>query len=253
MAGVDLALIRCSRQPDARSGPSQIDLAADAADAVAADPERRAFARDADATGAAETGALCSQVAFGRPAGADQPLAEAGVEAAGDRVFVERGTADEAAHFERALAARRMRADDADGGEALHARRVGLEREHGRRRIELEAEPVRSVLQELRSDDVAAIGAERRDDGLELIRSNLGARERRRRERRAHVVDLDAHQADAALLNDLARRLRPAAALAPRMTAAERRMAGERELAARREDAHAVVGARLGRREQEGR
>src|SRR4051812_40773064 len=98
MAGVDLPFIRRSGQRAAPSGRSQIDVAADAADAVAADPERRSLTRDADPTGAAEAGALRSDVGFRRAAGADQPLAEAGVEAARDRVFIERGAADEAAH-----------------------------------------------------------------------------------------------------------------------------------------------------------
>ncbi len=114
-------------------------------------------------------------------------------------------------------------------------------------------EPVRAVLERLRRDDVFAARAERGDDGVEIVGADLGARQRRRGERVAGAVAADAHRADLALLDDLARRVRPAAALEPGVAAAERRMAGEGQLAARREDADAVVGARVGRREQERR
>ena len=61
----------------------------------------------------------------------------------------------------------------------------------------------------------------------------------------------DPHQADAALLHDVAGDRRPSRRAEPRMAAAERRVACERQLAARREDAHPVVGRRAVGAQQE--
>jgi hypothetical protein len=75
---------------------SHLDLAFDARDRVAADPDIFADLVDMDATGASKSGALACDVAIWRNAGSDQPLSEAGIEAPCDRVLSRPG-GDEAA------------------------------------------------------------------------------------------------------------------------------------------------------------
>ena len=69
----------------------------------------------------------------------------------------------------------------------------------------------------------------------------------------AGSVAAHAHEAHAALLHDDVLAVRLAARGQPGRATAQRGVAGKRQLAAGREDAHAVVGAGVGGRQQEGR
>jgi len=76
----------------------------DAGDGRAADPYVVADLLDMHAPGAAERGALTGDVARRGETGADQPLGEAGVQAAGDRILAHAGRRHEGAHLELRLA-----------------------------------------------------------------------------------------------------------------------------------------------------
>src|SRR5947199_9845614 len=79
---------------------------------VAPDPDLSAFRAQMDAAGALEGGALGRDIRrFGKSC-ADEPLCEARVEAAGDRIFVSAG-ANERPHLEGRVAAGVMRTDHA--------------------------------------------------------------------------------------------------------------------------------------------
>src|SRR6185436_5982843 len=97
--------------------------ALDAGDGLAADPDVAADLLDVDAAVAAERGALARDVALGRNAGGDQPLADAGVQAAGDRILLHAFAGNEGADLELHAGAvsRLPRSDDADP-EIVHRR-----------------------------------------------------------------------------------------------------------------------------------
>src|SRR5262245_59720876 len=80
---------------------SKLDVAADAGDGSAADPDRPVlFARDVDSAGPIEGGSLAYHVWSGRAPGAEQPLRQRGIEAPGHGVFERRAVArDEGAHL----------------------------------------------------------------------------------------------------------------------------------------------------------
>ena len=129
---------------------------------------------------------------------------------------------------------------------------VGLEREHGVGVVEQQAEPHRAVVEHLGRHDLLRLEAQRGRHLGQQRGARRAALERRRGEGQAFALAPDRHQARGALLHDAVRRLGLAAGLQPGMAASQRRMAGEGQLAAGREDAHAVVGRRLGGRQQEG-
>ena len=64
-----------------------VDLAFDARDRVAADPDILANTGDMDATGSPKGGALTRYVAIRRNSGADKPLCKAGIETSRDRIL----------------------------------------------------------------------------------------------------------------------------------------------------------------------
>ena len=130
---------------------------------------------------------------------------------------------------------------------------VRFDGEHGPRIIEQQREPARAVGQPHRGAHLRGLQTERCEHGRECRGVNAVAARRRRCERGERAVAADAHEADAALLNDLPRYPRNTAALHPGVATAERRVSGKRQLAARREDAHAVIGLIRCRSQQEGR
>jgi len=99
----------------------------DADDRVAADPDVGPDAIDMDAAGATEHRALARHVVVGRQTGADQPLREAGVQAAGDRILADTDRRHEGTHLELRLGERfalflREQAREIVGARALSPR-----------------------------------------------------------------------------------------------------------------------------------
>src|SRR4051794_6896081 len=94
-----------------RSGiRSEIDLAADDLDHVAAHPDVIAVLAQIDAAGAPQRRALRRDIGGLGESRTDQPLRHAGVEAAGHRVLVITA-ADECAQLERGVVPRLVRTD----------------------------------------------------------------------------------------------------------------------------------------------
>src|SRR4030095_3454719 len=88
----------------------EIDLAVNNVHDVAADPDFFAFLAQMDGAGALKDSALGRDIGRFCESCADEPLREAGVEAAGDRVFVS-AEADERPHLEGRVVAGVMRTD----------------------------------------------------------------------------------------------------------------------------------------------
>ena len=105
---------------------------------------------------AADGGALRRDVLLGED-GAGQPLAEAGVEAAGDRVLVE--VVERADLDVRVAAAVAPQPGHADV-EPLELVAVGAQREHGAGVVEQDADPAGAVVAPLRVPDVGGADAE---------------------------------------------------------------------------------------------
>src|SRR5467141_2280889 len=93
------ALPRLSNQSRESTSPLEADLAVNDVNHVAADPDSIAVFAQVNAAGASKRGPLgCHKGRRGESC-PDEPLRKAGVEAAGDRVFVSAAT-DERAHLE---------------------------------------------------------------------------------------------------------------------------------------------------------
>src|SRR4029453_3345252 len=85
----------------------EIDLAVNNVHDVAADPDFFAFLAQMDAAGTREGGPLGRDIGRFCESCADEPLREAGVEAAGDWIFVS-AAADERSHLEGRVGAGAM-------------------------------------------------------------------------------------------------------------------------------------------------
>ncbi len=205
------------------------------------------------APGAAHCRALCRNVARRRDAGADQPLRQGRVEAAGHGVLGDSVVAGEkGAHLELRVARCGLRRDDADFP-AAQQRAVGLQGQHLLGRAQHHAAPRWSVLAPGVRHDVVARYAQAARDALHIIFGERAAPSQRgRREGQVRAITPDAHQPDTALLHDVLA-LGPAAGGQPRMTTAQGRVPRERQLAAGAEDAQCVVGLHVRRRRHEGR
>src|SRR5215475_12594851 len=130
----------------------EIDLAANHVYNIAADPDFFAFLAQMDAPGALQRGALgCDIGRLGEPC-PDEPLREASVEAAGDRIFVP-AASDECPHLEGRVVAGVMGTDYAEL-ERIERGPVGLERKHLARRAEHHRAPTRAVVDPLMANDV---------------------------------------------------------------------------------------------------
>ena len=196
-----------------------------------------ALARDVHAAGAAEPRALRGDVALRRAARADQPLGEAGVEAAGDRIFVDADGVPTKprtsnAHSRPGRMRRRRRRPWRSASAPRHRARARA-RVVGRSRAAGRASPGRCPATALRRSALAS-GAERRERPRRAVGARRPARaQRRRRERRAaRRRGAMPDQADAALLHHLVR-----AAAAGRRARARRgscRASDGRRTAARR-------------------
>ena len=185
-------------------------------------------------------------------AGTDEPLCKPGVEAAGDRVFGHPEAGHEGTHLEARVLPRRLRAHHAQL-ERADRRPVRPQRQHLRRALQHHRAPARAVVDPLVMQHLGRRHAQAGDDARQQLGlERPAAAQRRRREGQAAAVAADAHQADAALLHHQRRVARHAAGGQPGVAASERRVAGKRQFAAGREDAHAVVGGRVLRRQQEG-
>src|SRR4051794_17805576 len=95
---------------------------------VAADPDRAVELLDVDAPGTAQRGALGGDVRRGQ-AVAREPLPDAGVETAGDRVLDDTDVRAERPDLDLTLRAGRVRPRDADV-EVAECRPVGTDRQH---------------------------------------------------------------------------------------------------------------------------
>ncbi len=96
---------------------------------------------------------LAGGVRRGQDAGLDQPHAEPGVEAAGDRVLRDAEVARERADLGVRRAARLVQADHAHVA-PRERDRVGAHRQHGVRRHQPQAEPARAVVEPVRVEDL---------------------------------------------------------------------------------------------------
>jgi len=105
-----------------------------------------------DAADAPERAALGGDVGSGGEPRADEPLREAGVEAAGNRILVS-AAADERPHLEGGVVAGLLRADHAEL-ERVERRPVGLERKHLARRAQHHRAPAGAVVHPLVPHDV---------------------------------------------------------------------------------------------------
>jgi hypothetical protein len=200
--------------------------------------------------------ALRGHVARGGQAGADQPLRQARVQAAGDGVLRHAQPGHEGAYLEGGLGAGRLGADHAEL-DAAQRGEVGRERAHLGRIAQHQRAPAGAVVDPLVAQHVAARHAQRGGHALHLgFLQRPAAAQRRRGEGqplRPRGVAPHPHQAHAALLHDDARRARHAAGFQPGPAAAQRGVTRERQLAAGGEDAHPVVRPGLRGRQQEGR
>ena len=199
-----------------------------------------------------ESGALGRDVRRRQPV-AGQPLGDPGVEAAGHGVLGDAVPRAEGADLDRALAAVRVGADDADV-QAHRGRPVGLDREHLLGRVQQHADPARAVVDPLEVDGPARgrrarPGRSARGPPAETApeRRNGGPAKASRSPRP------QPDQARPALLHQLALGVRHSPGLEPGVRRADRRVAGERQLGARREDPQPVVRLVGGGRQQEGR
>ena len=125
----------------------------DADHRLPADPGVGADAIDVDAAGAAERRALARDVVRRRQPGADQPLGEAGVEAAGDRVLRRAERRHEGAHLELHRRRRRRprpRRDDAELEAAASPSKSGSSASTVGARAEQHGDPARAVVDPLR-------------------------------------------------------------------------------------------------------
>ena len=185
-------------------------------------------------------------VALGREAGADQPLRQAGVEAAGDRVLDgDAVCGEEGPHLDRAssrpgrVARRRRR-----GRGRPTPRRARREHRLGASRAATATQPG-PLSTHCGGDERGRIGAER----LRATARRSAARPGRCAPAAAPAnASARRRGGSAPGRRRTAGRRRRRAACPPRpqpgVAGAERRVAGERQLARRREDADAVVGAR---------
>jgi hypothetical protein len=233
---------------------SQAHRAIDAGHAGAADPDSAAaIAFDEHPAFARQRRALRGHVALGRQAGADEPLGQRGVQAAGDGVFAQAVVArEEGAHFKRRVAPCRVRPHHANVQPGQH-RPIGLERQHLLGAAQHHATPVRPVVAPAVRHDVAARHTQAASDQRHIRFVQWAAFDQRwRREGQPLAVALDLHQAHTTFLHHVFR-LRHAAGFQPRVASAQRGVAGKRKFAPRAENAHAVVGPRsaaLGRGRQ---
>jgi hypothetical protein len=182
-------------------------------------------------------------------------LSDRGVQASGDRIFLQapQAVTEDRPELERALGADGVRADDADV-QALARRRRRLEREHGLGAVENHDDPPGAVIGPLGIYDVGAINAQHRSNPVdECALDGPAAEQRRRGEAERAVGAADPYETDPALLDDLVVAPSRTPGGQPRMAAAQRRMPGERELVRKSEDPHPVVGVRRGRRQEERR
>ncbi len=133
------------------------------------------------------------------------------------------------------------------------ARPVGPDGENALGRIEQHRAPAGAVVHPLVGAQLGLAQAQRLADLPQQRRiQRPAAAQRRRGKGQPRAVAPYRHQADAALLHHQAVLPRPTARRQPGVAAAERGVAGKGQLAAGGEDAHAVVGAGLGGRQQKG-
>src|SRR5436190_11831304 len=144
-------------------GPDlEANLAVNNRDDVAADPDVVAVPAQVDAAGALQRGALRRDVRrLGEP-GTDQPLGEARVEAARDRILVS-AAADERAYLERGVVTRFLRAHHAEL-ERIQRDPIRLERKHLTGGAQHHRAPSGAVVDPLVVDDVGRLQSERPSD-----------------------------------------------------------------------------------------
>ncbi len=133
-------------------GHLEIYLTANNVHDAAADPDFFAFLAQMDAAGALEGGALGRDIGRLGESCVDEPLREARVEAAGDRVFVS-AASDERSHLEGRVVAYVMRTDHAQL-DRVERGPVGLERKDLARRAEHHHAPARAIVDPLVVNDV---------------------------------------------------------------------------------------------------
>ena len=138
----------------------EIDLAANHVHDVAADPDLFAVLAQMDAAGSLERSALGRDIGRLGESRADEPLREARIQAAGDRVLVS-AAADERPHLEGRVVARFMRTDHAQL-ERIERGPVGLERKDLARGPKHHRTPARAVVDPLMMNDVRRRQSERR-------------------------------------------------------------------------------------------
>src|SRR3712207_7882231 len=107
--------------PGFRRG-SESDASLDAEDGVASDPDLAVGPRDVNPPATPQGGALSGDVGDGGPAGADQPLCDPGVEAAGHGILAEAAAGHEGPHLGGGVRGRRTGAHHPDLAERSQRR-----------------------------------------------------------------------------------------------------------------------------------
>ena len=184
----------------------------------------------------------------GQPAGADQPLGDRGVEAAGHRVLDQRAVlGEEGAHLDGVRRAGRVRADEPDV--AIDEPGVGRPAPRrrspaARRSSRVRCRPTRRRRPRPGRGPMAFTSV-----GDELVVDRSRPQQRRRGERQTGHPSGAADQAGRALLHDRRRAARGVPPCGqPGVAGAEGRVPGEGQLRRRREDPDPVVGVRGRRR-----
>ena len=232
---------------------SELHGAGDAGRDGAADPDLGAAPLDVHSSRAPQRRPLAGDIRWRRDTGSDQPLCDAGIQAAGHGILVAGGS--EGAHLElgvRAIFFSVPRPNDADT-QPCERHVVRTEREHVLTGAQQDSQPARTVVHPARCNDRIRRQAQPvGDPRLQISIKRPVAAQCRRLEREPAGSTADANKAPLAFLHQIVP-LRDATRGEPHVAAPQRGMASERQLSLRGKDANAIVRARRPRPQEEGR